>query len=165
MLNREKIEEIFRTYLDTGCYKSTSEICGVSETTIRKYIKRGDPKRGIPPFRVWSNQVSQALMEKSATSIAEEKRKDLETVTKLIDLIVQELVIFNEKGEIVGLKKEPTITDLEKIIKLKYYLLGEPDTKVKVEKLELSPQEIRDLALLILDTYGKDSFTEDILPT
>jgi transposase len=157
MLSAEQIENIYKTYLKTGSYHSTAKICQVSHTTVAKYVRKGDPKRGIPPFKMWALQVNQKVMEESAQDIAKERKDDLTMISGIIKTIARELFIW-ENNRPVKLKKDPTVSDLEKLVRLKYYLMGEPERKVEVkgEIEKLTQEDILDLAMLIIDTFGKN---------
>lgn len=164
-LPQDKIDELF-TYLAEGMsLKKASKEAKICFETARKYFRQGDEKRGIKPLQYRLTMFQEKVSEKFNV-LAEERRQKLlaviqsalATIEKDINAVdckgcdktgIQTLndgtkiqcPICNGAGTIMGpLMEKRNLKDLERLVKLEFFLMGGVTTKEKEQKFMSAEQ-------------------------
>jgi hypothetical protein len=86
-LSKAKYEEMCAVYAENPTIKGTARICGVTVTTARKYINKGDPSRKLLPIRkrVPKPEAKKRVKEKLANAEMSKARRAAKKVTEKLE--------------------------------------------------------------------------------
>lgn len=130
-LTKKKVDELWKLYQADHAPHRIAKAAGfkVHHSTVKRYIQKGDPKYGIESFKARLKRITQAVDKKTALATA----TNLDKVRALIRLgftkKFQEEIV-DGKAKLV-LKGEPSILDLEKLMRLEEFLTGGADSRVE----------------------------------
>lgn len=127
ILSPAKIEKLWEAYRKDQTPHGMAKLAGVHWKTAKRYIETGDPKHGIESFK---KRLSR-LQEKMDFDRAKEQIADVKAIKGLFARAYQDLFETDKSGKIKKLKNDPTIMDLDRLLRLKYFLAGEPDSRVE----------------------------------
>ena len=130
-LTKKKVDELWKLYQADHAPHRIAKAAGfkVHHSTVKRYIQKGDPKYGIVSFKAGLKRITQAVDKKTALATA----TNLDKVRALIRLgftkkFHEEMV--DGKPKLV-LKSEPSILELEKLMRLEEFLTGGADSRVE----------------------------------
>ena len=144
-----KIDEIFTLLLKNFSLNKVAKTTGIHFQTIKKYYKKGDPKRGIEPLRTRVMIYFKKRSNKFEAELLEREKKHLEYIQNAINLI---------NGEINIGAADYKVADLTRLIRLEREILGANEKNGADEGI-ISAEEIRDL-----EKGSKASDSEGIPP-
>lgn len=130
--DRKKINELWNLYQSEHRIAPLCRATGLHHSTVTRYIKRGDLARGIEPFEARLKRMN----DKADFDRAKEQVEDFKMISTVIRAAGRDLFrVEKKKGKvvIVGLKNDPTIADMDKLLRLKYFLAGEPDSRAEIK--------------------------------
>lgn len=144
-LTNEQVDQLWTAFRESGgSVRATAESTGRSRSCVAKYATKGDPRRGIKPFKERLRKVRQVAQEKAdytlAKSLAETLKITRPIKLRLAQRIAEALekgttktkVTRDAEGNITGREDvhEPyaaSIRDLEALVRLERLCLGSPD--------------------------------------
>lgn len=132
----QKIEAMWKAYKKHQTAFYVARACNISPHTAKRYIERGD-------FAVRFSKLKVKASEIADDAQADVLAQDLIKLGNIKSLVANSIMTTLEKG-----KFSPSITELDKIIRLIAFIRGEPDSRT---------EEIRDFSWLDEDP---DSETE-----
>lgn len=152
----DEIEKMFTTYLEDPRPHTMVKKFGIAEQTARRYINIGEPKLGIESF-----QSRHAKMQQSQDfDRAKEQGKDLKLIGTLISQAYKDLFEFDEKGNAIKLKNDPNIQDFDKLIRLKHFLGGAPDSRTEIQ-MTAQTQVVVQKLIQVVQEFVKDPETRN----
>ena len=113
-LSSKKIEEMWVAYQKQPTAVSVAQATGVHRTTVTRYIKEGDPARGIQPFRERLRGAMENAVKKADDSIMLDIAETLEMAKQWKAALKKKMKTDPEKIR---------VTDFEKIARLELDLL------------------------------------------
>ncbi len=130
-LPKKKVDELWELYQQDHAPHRIKKAASfkVHHSTVTRYIEKGDPKYGIESFKARLKSITKAADKRTAISSA----TNLDKVRALIKLGFSKM--FHE--QMVGgkprlvLKGEPSILELEKLMRLEEFLTGGADSRVE----------------------------------
>lgn len=103
--------------------ESVSKACRVSPTTARKYILKGDKKRGLPAIHDLFESSESTMLKKEGLTLTEARKHHLKLTNEIFDKFVSAIAEMDPKD----LRPHNLINGLEKIIRLREDLLTPVD--------------------------------------
>lgn len=128
-LSRVKLDALWKAYIEDQHPYVVARKIGVHYTTAMRYIKRGDPKNGIEAFEARFKKIQ----EQADFDLAKEQSEDMKKVRTIVNASFQDLFRLDKNNRIIGLKQAVTMGEIEKMIRLKYFLGGEPDSRSEIK--------------------------------
>lgn len=124
-----EIEAMFTDYLKDPRPTPIANRLGINVRTVLRYIEVGYPKLGIESFRSRHEKMQQT----QDFDRAKEQVKDLKLVGTLISQAYKDLFEFDKNNKILGLKNDPNLNDFDKLVRLKHFLGGAPDSRTEIQ--------------------------------
>ena len=152
----DEIEKMFTTYLEDPRPHTMVKKFGIAEETARRYINIGEPKLGIESFRSRHAKMQDA----QDFDRAKEQVEDLRLVGSLISQAYEDLFEFDEKGKAIKLKNDPNIQDFDKLIRLKHFLGGAPDSRTEIQ-MTAQTQVVVQKLIQVVQEFVKDQETRN----
>ncbi len=129
----EKVEAMFSAYANIQNYQHVAELCGVSTSTVKKYVGRGDPRRGVEPFEIRLKRLTRLTARKVDSRIvytrADAIASSWEHLRLLDDVITDATLRYREILATV----EPKLSEIAKAIEI--------SQRLKVQLREWSDDE------------------------
>ena len=123
-LSDKKIKEMWKAYQEKQTVRYVAQKCQVSRTTARRYkIKDNWDER--------TKEIKKKVEEKIDETIVSFKIRTFKINKIIIKRFLEQLGITRDKnGNLIDgpTDKEISVSDYEKIVKLCFYLLGEPES-------------------------------------
>ena len=126
LLTRKQADSIFAEFLQDQAPHRIAKKTGIHWQTVQKYIDIGDPDRGIAPLKERLAEIT----EKIDTGVAEQRAKDLQKISVIVSATYAKLLTRDDTGK-EQLTATPSLTDLDRLLRLKCFLAGEPDSRVE----------------------------------
>ena len=127
LLTRKQADSIFAEFLQDQAPHRIAKKTGIHWQTVQKYIDIGDPDRGIAPLKERLAEIT----EKIDTGVAEQRAKDLQKISVIVTATYAKLRTKDEKTGEEEITATPSLTDLDRLLRLKCFLAGEPDSRVE----------------------------------
>ncbi len=155
----ETVEEMYRSYAERQSVMGVAAACGVSAGTASKYIEKGDPSRGIEPFRKrWARVLrrAQAQEDDKLASIRAKASVVAESLLGLMGAKVQQLQEkrrANPKG-VVEVPTRDLPGGVDRMARLLLVLNDAPDSIAETRAAESEPgpgslEELREVFRLL----------------
>ena len=151
-----EIERMFTSYLEDPRPNTIARKLGIAEKTVRRYIEIGEPKLGIKSFRERHSKMQRS----QDFDRAKEQTADLKLVKSLISQVYRDLFKIDDAGNVISLNSRPSIGDLDKLERLKYFLAGEPDSRSEIIMTEQNEKVINAL-IDVVQKVVKDQETRN----
>lgn len=138
-LTEDEVEKMFLAYVQNPNLGSVAESAGVSRTTVQKYRDRDkwDRRR---------EQILQDVRKKSDNETA----KVLSANLKIVRFAKAKLVKSIQAGKE---KSTSTYADLDRLIRLESFLLGQPDSRMEMGRFEHLSDEQLDEKLKQIESF------------
>lgn len=121
-LTEDEVEKMFLAYAKNPNLRSIAESVGVSRTTVQKYRDKDN----------W-DQRRQDILDRVRKTSDNETAKVLSANLKIVRFAKAKLVKSIQAGKE---KSTSTYADLDRLIRLESFLLGQPDSRTAVGKYE-----------------------------
>ena len=160
-LDRKKIDELWKLYQEDPRPTTIAKRAGVHWRTVDRYIKYGNKVAGIEAFSVRLKRITDAVDKKTIDHAA----KDLELVQRILNTATNELFKTEEKNGkivIVGMKEAPRIADIDKLLRLKYFLSGEPDSRSET-RIKGDVNRVVTAVIAIITRHVKDQVVKNLI--
>jgi len=145
----EKYNEMWVAYQERQTITQVAKsVDGIGKDAAKKYIERGDPKRGLRPLRARFIEVQQRAQKKADYTAADARRESLIIARRYEQQIGMHLkdreYIIEKKDKATGKKKKEVrlkkktefpktlSSEIDKTARLKQFLLGEEDSRIKI---------------------------------
>ena len=151
-----EIEQMFTSYLEDPRPNTIARKLGIDERTVRRYIEEGDPKLGIKSFRSRHSK----MLKKQDFDRAKEQEQDLRLVGSLISQTYKDLFEFDKDGKAIGLRNDPNLHDFDKLIRLKHFLGGAPDSRTEIQ-MTADTQVVVQKLIEVVQEFVKDQETRN----
>ena len=130
-LSQKKVDELWALYQQDHAPNRIMKAASfkVHHSTIKRYIEKGDKKYGVEAFRSRLKRICRDVDRRTAIKTA----NNVDKVRALIRLGFTKMFhedLVDGKPKLV-LKTEPTITELEKLMRLEEFLTGGADSRVE----------------------------------
>ena len=110
------------------------------------------------------------ITDKSDLSLVEEQARDLKMIQRVLNAGFRDIFkmkVVDGKEVIVGLKETAKIGDIDKLLRLKYFLAGEPDsrseTRIKGEVNQVVSAVIAIITRHVKDQRVRNSIADELL--
>ncbi len=160
-LNRKKINELWKLYQEDQRPSSIAKKAGIHYLTVKKYITVGDQKNGIEPFANRMKRITDKVDEK----IVIDATKDIEIVQRVLNAAFRDIFKIekkNGKDVIVGLNEAAKIGDIDKLLRLKYFLSGEPDSRNEI-RIKGEVNQVISAVISIISKHVKDQSVKNLI--
>lgn len=165
-ITQEKIDRMFDAYLEKQTAVHIVEKTGVHLNTAKKYINKGDPERGVAPFKERFEEGRKKQEELADSKSEFYKKEDLEilqNVKKKMWDALKRLDGFNENT----ITLNQYVDALERLAKLQQFLCGEAESITRHEhintiKLDLPPEVVNSISRIVLTHYQQIADQEAI---
>jgi hypothetical protein len=151
-ISRAKYDELFRVFLEDQNLGHVAKRCRLDQRTVRRYVEQGDPTRGLRPLRERLAGIVAKVQAGQDDAVAVARSKALKQIDRYMEVLDAKIAeCFGADG--VTLTDETSTAlpaeisgPLDRMIRLKLSLLGEPDLKIETTSgLEnLSDDELRE---------------------
>ena len=149
--------EIYHEMWEAYCIEQTVDYVakkvGVEYKTARKYIEKGDSKRGLDPIAKRFAKTMRQAQRKEEYDLAQANRQSLQVVRAYKAVIAKHIKSMSDTGAKV---KGDVANQLDKIARLEQFLMGEPDSRQEVVGDDL----LKLIADLIRQRYGEREAVE-----
>lgn len=160
-LNRKDLNRLWELYQSEHRINVLARLTKIHHLTVRRYVERGDPKNGIEAFVNRMKKVT----DKQDFDRAAEQVKDLEMISTVIRAAGRDLFRVeqrNGRDVIVGLKNDPTLLDMDKLLRLKYFLAGEPDSRSEI-RVNAEASRVVQAVIAAVSKYVSDQKTRNLI--
>ncbi len=128
-ITSEQYEEMWRAYCQEQSNAHVSRATGIAENTVRKYIVKGDPRRGFAPLLARWRDAQAKVAREAVNDLAASQRGTLEAAKHAKDIVLRQL--RDLKRDKNGRFKDP-MRALRTAHELEALIHGEPTTRVDV---------------------------------
>ena len=132
----EKYRELERAYAKKQSANVVAKACNVHYRTAKKYIDKGDPRRGLPPIALTFARAQKKATEKVMRTWADAQAESIELIraqkallTKALNRLARD---SSAREEFLrhAMKDPKNFADtLSKVIRDEAFLFGEPDSR------------------------------------
>jgi len=151
-ISRTKYDKLFRAFIDEQNPGRIAKKCRLDPRTVRRYVEIGDPTRGLRPLRERFAEILSKVQAREDDSIVETRSKALRQIDRYMAVLEAKVAeCFSADGSTLTPEASAAMPAelsgaLDRMIRLKLSLLGEPDMKVEMTSgLErLSDDELRE---------------------
>ena len=153
-LDRKKIDKLWKLYQEDQRPSAIGRKAGVHYRTVQRYIETGDQKNGIEAFKDRMKRIT----DKGDEKIADQLTADVNIVQRVLNAAARDMFKIEKKDGkdvIVGLKKPANVTDFDKLLRLKYFLSGEPDSRTET-RLKGDVNQVISSVIAIIMKHVKD---------
>jgi hypothetical protein len=137
--------EMCKAYMEFQSSRGVAKACSVREATARKYILKGDPRRGLPAIKDWLMSVRESFDRSQKEEVAEYMKKAI----KLNDGYLQQILRKIAQLQSLPVEKVPNeiarAGEIDKSIRLGAFLRGNPDQHIFIDS-NITPADIAVLA-------------------
>jgi len=160
-ITQEKVDGMFDAYLEKQTAVHISEKMGVHLNTAKKYINKGDPERGVQPFKdrlQEGRKKEEELHDSKAEFYKKEDLEILQNIKKKMWDALKRLDGFNENT----ITLNQYVDALERLAKLQQFLCGEAESITRHEhintiKLDLPPEVVNSISRIVLTHYQEQA--------
>jgi hypothetical protein len=118
----EKVEEMFATYAQKQVVEHVARTCNVSSGTVKKYVTKGDPNRGVEPFRLRLRRLTRLTARRVEKTVAYHKADGVAAAWQhlqiLDDVIIDALLRYRDMLQTAT----PRLSEIAKAVELSHRL-------------------------------------------
>jgi len=163
---QEKIDGMFDAYLEKQTAVHIVEKTGVHINTAKKFINKGDPKRGVQAFKQRfeeGRKKQEELYDSKADFYRKEDLEIVQSIKKKMWDALKRLDNFNENT----ITLNQYVDAMERLAKLQQFLCGEAESITRHEhintiKLDLPPEVVNSISRIVLTHYQQIADEEAI---
>ena len=136
-ISRAKHDKLFRAFLDDQNLGRIAKRCRLDPRTVRRYVEHGDPSRRLRPLRERLAEIAAKVQAREDDSIAEARSKALGHIDRYMAVLEAKVAeCFAADGITLTPDASAALPAelsgaLDRMIRLKLSLLGEPDLKIE----------------------------------
>jgi len=145
-LSTEDVEKMFKIYVANPVIRFVAETCKISGTTVRKYRDRDK----------WDRRRDD-IIERARRKDSNEAAKALSENLKIVRFAKAKLI---KKIQTNKAKSRSTYAELDRMMRLEGFLLGQPDSRPSVGRFEHLTDEQLDERLNALSAFSEQRSDE-----
>lgn len=146
----DEVEEMWRAYLEVQSIEHVMRATGHSRAVVTRYIREGDPERGIEPFTARLRRIISMAQQMEDIEVAR-VRAALQTSARAVANILSQRIkqVIENPDEIREIPPDELPGLLDRTARLLMWLYGEPERSVSVEMPPPSPERLAELIQML----------------
>ena len=121
-VTEDQVYQIYDMYDQFRSMPKVAEAMGLAYETVRKYINKGDTKRGIPSYRKYKSKIHAKMEKELIRSEANDRAWTVNKLRQMTSIMIEKILDDLNSGDYT-----PSIQEIDKLKRLEQLLVGNPD--------------------------------------